>query len=412
MAAARDDRSTIRLSATAAAALKARLLTAARAAGFAVAGIVTPDALAASGAGRRLRDWLVRGFHGEMAWLADRAAERADPRCYWPPVGSILMVGMNYGTAEDPLAGLARTDRAVISVYARRKDYHKVIATRLRRLKKLVEAEGVAARIAVDTAPVMEKPLAQLAGLGWQGKHTNLVSRSHGSWLFLGALLIGAALPADPPHPDRCGRCRRCLDICPTQAFPAPYLLDARRCISYLTIENRGPIPRDLRPLIGNRVFGCDDCLAVCPWNKFAQEGRETTLALRPQLAELSLVRLLGLDAAGFDALFAGTPIRRAGHSGFLRNLLVAAGNSGDPELATAVRPHLEADHPLVRLHAVWAYGRLADDPAWEHAQAQLAAREPDAAVRAEWALSARDRRARGGRGHPPIDDRTVSRTA
>ncbi len=412
MAAARDDRPAARLSAATAAALKTRLIAAAHKAGFAVAGIVPPDALAASGAGRRLRNWLARGHHGEMAWLADRAPERADPRRYWPPVGSILMVGMNYGAAEDPLAGLARADRAVISIYARRKDYHKVIATRLRRLKRLVEAEGVPARIAVDTAPVMEKPLAQLAGLGWQGKHTNLVSRSHGSWLFLGALLIGAALPADPPHPDRCGRCRRCLDICPTQAFPTPYLLDARRCISYLTIENRGPIPRDLRPLIGNRVFGCDDCLAVCPWNKFAQEGRETTLALRPQLAELPLARLLGLDAVGFDALFAGTPVRRAGHSGFLRNLLVAAGNSGDPELATAVRPHLKADRPLVRLHAVWAYGRLADDAAWERARNHAAAREQDAAVQAEWALSARDRRTGRGRDRAPAGDRARGRTA
>ncbi len=411
MAAARDDRRPVHPTAAAAAALKRRLLAAAGEAGFAVAGIVSPDALAASGAGRRLREWLSRRHHGEMAWLADRAAERADPRRYWPPVGSILMVGMNYGSATDPLAVLDRPDRAAISIYARRKDYHKVIATRLRRLKRLVEAEGIPARIAVDTAPVMEKPLAQLAGLGWQGKHTNLVSRRHGSWLFLGALLIGAALPADAPHPDRCGRCRRCLDICPTRAFPAPYLLDARRCISYLTIENRGPIPRDLRPLIGNRVFGCDDCLAVCPWNKFAQEGRETTLALRPRLAALPLARLLVLDAAGFDALFAGTPVRRAGHIGFLRNLLVAAGNSGDPALMAAVRPHLEADHPLVRLHAVWAYGRLADDPAWERAESRLAAREPDAAVRAEWALSARERRQKGRCERTAVGDRAMGRT-
>ena len=412
MAAVRDDHSPIPLSAAAAAALKTRLIAAAREAGFAAAGVVRPDALAANGAGRRLRDWLARGCHGGMGWMADRATERADPRRYWPPVGSILMVGMNYGTTEDPLAALARPDRAAISIYARRKDYHKVITTRLRRLKRLVEAEGIPARIAVDTAPVMEKPLAQLAGLGWQGKHTNLVSRSHGSWLFLGALLIAAALPADPPHPDRCGRCRRCLDICPTQAFPAPYLLDARRCISYLTIENRGPIPRALRPLIGNRVFGCDDCLAVCPWNKFAQEGREATLALRPRLTDLPLARLLDLDAAGFDTLFAGTPIRRAGYPGFLRNLLVAAGNSGDPKLATAVRPHLVSDHPLVRLHAVWAYGRLADDRAWAQGVKQAAAREQDAAVRREWALSIRDRQSRGGRDRAFIGNRSTGRTA
>ncbi len=398
MPAAGDDRPTARLSAREAEALKRRLLAAAQEAGFAAAGIVSADALAESGAGRRLQSWLARGFHGEMAWMAERARERADPRRYWPPVGSILMVGMNYGGGGDPLADLARPDRAVISIYARRKDYHKVIATRLRRLKRLAEEAGVPARIAVDTAPVMEKPLAQLAGLGWQGKHSNLVSRSHGSWLFLGALLLAAALPADAPHSDRCGRCRRCLDVCPTDAFPAPYLLDARRCISYLTIENPGPIPRDLRPRIGNRVFGCDDCLAVCPWNKFAQEGREVTLAVRAHLADLSLQRLLALDAAGFDALFAGTPVRRAGHVGFLRNVLVAAGNSGEPALAGAVRPHLEAADPLVRVHAVWAYGRLADDASWERAETRLVPREQNAMVRREWTLSSRDRRAGEGR--------------
>ncbi|GIX17210.1 MAG: epoxyqueuosine reductase [Rhodothalassiaceae bacterium] len=374
-------------------AIRARLLAAARELGFAAAGIVAADALAREGAGARLEEWLRRGCHGEMAWMAARAEERADPRRYWPPVKSILMLGFSYAPAGDPLAATTRGREAAISVYARRKDYHKVVGGRLRRLKRVAEELGLTARIAVDTAPLMEKPLARLAGIGWQGKHSNLVSRRHGSWLFLGALLLDRPLPADEPHADHCGRCRRCLDACPTDAFPAPYVLDARRCISYLTIENRGPIPRALRPLIGNRVFGCDDCLAVCPWNKFAAAARETALALRPQLAGLPLADLLALEASDFDALFAGTPVRRAGHHGFLRNLLVAAGNSGDPALAQAVRPHLAHPEPLVRLHAVWAYGRLADAASWRVARRRGEAAETDPAVRAEWAETAAERR-------------------
>jgi len=321
-----------------------------------------------------------------MAWMADRADERADPVRLWPQVRSILLLGMNYGPAQDPLASLARPERATISVYARNRDYHDIIKGKLKQVASLLASAGGAdVKVFVDTAPVMEKPLAAAAGLGWQGKHTVLVSRAFGSWLFLGAIFTTADLPADAPERDRCGSCRRCLDICPTAAFPEPYVLDARRCISYLTIEHKGPIPRDLRPLMGNRVFGCDDCLAVCPWNKFAQQAREVRLAARPDLTAPSLAALARLDDAAFRQFFAGSPVKRTGRERFIRNVLVAIGNSGLPSLAQAALPLLDDPSALVRGAAVWALSRLLPRGEFTALAARRIDGEGDAAVREEW---------------------------
>lgn len=318
--------------------------------------------------------------------MADRADERADPVRLWPQVRSILLLGMNYGPAQDPLASLARPERATISVYARNRDYHDIIKGKLKQVASLLASAGGAdVKVFVDTAPVMEKPLAAAAGLGWQGKHTVLVSRAFGSWLFLGAIFTTADLPADAPERDRCGSCRRCLDICPTAAFPEPYVLDARRCISYLTIEHKGPIPRDLRPLMGNRVFGCDDCLAVCPWNKFAQQAREVRLAARPDLTAPSLAALAGLDDAAFRQFFAGSPVKRTGRERFIRNVLVAIGNSGLPSLAQAALPLLDDPSALVRGAAVWALSRLLPRGEFTALAARRIDGEGDAAVREEW---------------------------
>lgn len=318
--------------------------------------------------------------------MADRADERADPVRLWPQVRSILLLGMNYGPAQDPLASLARPERATISVYARNRDYHDIIKGKLKQVASLLASAGGAdVKVFVDTAPVMEKPLAAAAGLGWQGKHTVLVSRAFGSWLFLGAIFTTADLPADAPERDRCGSCRRCLDICPTAAFPEPYVLDARRCISYLTIEHKGPIPRDLRPLMGNRVFGCDDCLAVCPWNKFAQQAREVRLAARPDLTAPSLAALARLDDAAFRQFFAGSPVKRTGRERFIRNVLVAIGNSGLASLAQAALPLLDDPSALVRGAAVWALSRLLPRGEFTALAARRIDGEGDAAVREEW---------------------------
>ncbi len=333
----------------------------------------------------RLEAWLEAGHHGEMGWMEDRRDQRADPRRLWGEVRSVVMLGMNYAGEGDALAMLAHPDKAAISLYARRRDYHDVIKGKLKSVAGLLAARGGAdVKVFVDTAPVMEKPLAQAAGLGWQGKHTVLVSREHGSWLLLGAIYTTAELPADQPESDHCGSCRRCLDICPTDAFPAPYKLDARRCISYLTIEHQGHIDSSLRPGIGNRVFGCDDCLAVCPWNKFAQSAQETRLALKDELDGLDLAALAELDDARFRTLFAGTPVKRTGRDRFLRNVLIAIGNSGRAGLAASALPHLRDPSPLVRAMAVWALGRL--DPAHALALAPAALEgEGDPQVRAEW---------------------------
>ncbi|MGD1016428.1 MAG: tRNA epoxyqueuosine(34) reductase QueG [Roseiarcus sp.] len=336
-----------------------------------------------------LAAWLAAGAHGDMGWMAETFARRADPRLLWPEARSVVMLAMNYGPAVDPLEALRHKSRAAISVYARRRDYHDVIKGRLKTLGFWLAAaarpERAQVKVFVDTAPVMEKPLAAAAGLGWQGKHTNLVSREFGSWLFLGAIFTDLALPADAAESDHCGVCRACLDVCPTRAFPAPYRLDARRCISYLTIEHKGAIAPEFRAAIGNRIYGCDDCLAVCPWNKFARAGREAKLAERENLAHPPLAELAALDEAGFRRRFAGGPIKRIGHARFLRNVMIAIGNSDDPALIAAARAGLAAESPLARAMAVWALARLCPAEEFSALARRYAAAEPDAAVAREW---------------------------
>ena len=309
----------------------------------------------------RLAAFLAAGQHGEMGWLAERAEQRAHPQALWPEASSVICLGLSYAPGDDPLATLARRDRGNISVYARNRDYHDVVKGMLKHLAAFIASRfGPGVKVFADTAPVMEKPLAQRAGLGWQGKHTNLVSRHHGSWLFLGEVMTTLELAPDEPHAGRCGACRRCLDACPTQAFPAPYRLDATRCISYLTIEHAGPIPHDLRPLMGNRIYGCDDCLAVCPWNRFASAAAaHPKLAAREDLRAPELAMLAGLDDQGFRRLFSASPVKRIGRSRFVRNVLIAIGNSADPALAPhAERLTRDAD-PVVAEAAEWAVARL-----------------------------------------------------
>jgi epoxyqueuosine reductase len=313
-------------------------------------------------AGARLQEFLAAGHHGEMGWLAARADERADPRALWPEVRSVIALGMSYVPAGDAMATLGRGDRGNISVYARHRDYHDLVKGRLKHLAQFIVSRagtGAEVKVFVDTAPVMEKPLAQSAGLGWQGKHTNLVSRAHGSWLFLGEVFTTLDLPPDAPHADRCGSCTRCIIACPTAAIPAPYRLEARRCISYLTIEHGGPIPEEFRAAVGNRIYGCDDCLAVCPWNRFAQTGREAKLAARADLEAPSLAALSRLDDAGFRALFAGSPIKRIGRNRFLRNVAIAIGNSAEPELLPEVLRLRGESDPVLAEAASWAVRRL-----------------------------------------------------
>ncbi len=355
----------------------------ARKLGFDVVGVARPDA--APQAKARLAQFLADGMHGDMIWMETTAERRGDPRMLWPELRSIIMLGLNYGPDADPLAILKRRERGAISVYAQGDDYHEVIKPRLKALARwLVAQAGGEVKVFVDTAAVMEKPLAEAAGLGWQGKHTNLVSRRYGSWLFLGAIFSTLDLAPDAAELDHCGTCRACLDVCPTAAFPAPYRLDARRCISYLTIEHKGPIPRELRPRMGNRIYGCDDCLAVCPWNKFAQAGREAKLAAREALRAPRLADLARLDDAGFRALFAKSPVKRTGRDRFLRNVLIAIGNSGDPALAPAAERLLSDSSALVRGAAVWALGRL--DRARLKALAWTGqATDDDPIVREEW---------------------------
>ena len=335
-----------------------------------------------------LAEYLDRGYHGDMGWLAHTAAKRGDPQTLWPEARTIVVLGLNYAGEADPLAAAVETERGAISVYARGHDYHDTLKKRLKALARWIAARWPGElKVFVDTAPVMEKPLAQQAGIGWQGKHTNLVSRDFGSWLFLGEIYLSLALDPDPPESDHCGQCRRCLDACPTDAFPAPYQLDARRCISYLTIEHKGPIPHELRPAIGNRIFGCDDCLAVCPWNKFARAGHETAFLPRAGSTAPRLAELAALDDAGFRARFAGTSIKRTGHDRFLRNVLIAIGNApaARPELVEAARRCLDDASPLVRGAAVWAFGRIAGPDEVATATRARYAAEPDPDVRAEW---------------------------
>jgi epoxyqueuosine reductase len=369
--------------ASAPAALKAGLVAAARAQGFDAVGVARPDSIPHAANG--LQEFLAAGAHGDMDWMARNAGRRGEPRALWPDVRTIVMLGLNYGPNDNPLAILQQRLCGAISVYAHGDDYHDVIKPRLKHLGRwLIENAGGDVRVFVDTAAVMEKPLAQAAGFGWQGKHTNLVSREHGSWLFLGAIFTTLDLPPDVAERNHCGSCRACLDICPTAAFPAPYRLDARRCISYLTIEHKGPIPRALRPLIGNRIYGCDDCLAVCPWNKFAQAGRETKLAQRAVLHAPQLAELARLDDSGFRALFSKSPVKRIGRARFLRNVLIAIGNSGNAALASEAEQSLGDPSPLIRGAAVWALGRL-DHARLERSAAERRAGESDPEVIDEW---------------------------
>jgi epoxyqueuosine reductase len=336
---------------------------------------------------RDLEIFLAEGRHGTMDWLSRNADRRTDPKVQWPEAKSIIVVGMNYGPKRDPRERLSSRDRAAISCYAQGDDYHEVMKAALRRLGQYVASRhGTEIKLFVDTAPVMEKPLAQSAGAGWQGKHTNLVSRLYGSWLFLGSLFTTLEIAPDEPEQDHCGACRRCLDACPTDAFTAPYQIDARRCISYLTIEHKGHIAREFREPMGNRIYGCDDCLAVCPWNKFAAVAREARFHARAELAQPRLADLVRLDDADFRALFRGSPIKRIGRDRFVRNVLIAIGNSGNAALAPEVERLLEDGSPLVRAMAVWALSRLLRPPQLQALAADHRQQEVDDSVRAEWA--------------------------
>ncbi|MBX4866050.1 tRNA epoxyqueuosine(34) reductase QueG [Rhizobium bangladeshense] len=354
--------------------------------GFDLCRITRPDAI--PDAKQRLGEFIDAGRHGTMEWMAETRERRGDPMTLWSEVRSVVVFGLNYAPDEDPRSILDKPDRAAISVYARNRDYHDVIKGRLKEIATRFAARaGADVKVFVDTAPVMEKPLAAAAGLGWQGKHTNLVSRTHGSWLFLGTMFTTADLAVDTPENDHCGSCRACLDACPTAAFPAPYQIDARRCISYLTIEHKGPIDPDLRVLIGNRIYGCDDCLAACPWNKFASSASEMKLQAREELKEPSIAFLLTLDDAAFRAFFSGSPVKRIGRDRFVRNVLIAAGNSGEKTLIPQCRTLVDDVSPVVRGMAVWALSRLMETGEFSAFAAQRA-EESDDDVRNEWRLA------------------------
>ncbi len=370
--------------------LEAALKHEARALGFAACGIARADA--APAAAGRLRAWLDAGAHGDMLWMEERSGQRGSPAALWPEVRSVIMLGMSYAPAADPLALAGERAIGRISAYAQGQDYHDVVKKALKALARWLVAAAPAAnlpdvdlKVFVDTAPVMEKPLAEAAGIGWQGKHTNLVSRDDGSWLLLGAIMTTLDLAPDAPAGMRCGSCDACIAACPTDAFPAPFRLDARRCISYLTIEHKGPIPTEFRAAIGNRIYGCDDCLAVCPWNKFADAAAANrAFVARAELAAPELADLLALDDAGFRQVFAGSPIKRIGRDRMVRNAAIAAGNIGSAALVPRVARLLDDPAPVVRGAAAWALARL--DPARFAAErAHRAAAEPDASVRAEW---------------------------
>lgn len=365
--------------------LRGKLDAAATDAGFDILRVTAPERIGE--AGHRLAHYLEARRHGDMAWMAANAERRADPRVLWPEVRSVLMLGLSYAPERNPIATAVAADRGVISAYARGRDYHDVVKKGLRSVASVLQSEtGADVKVFVDTAPLMEKPLAQAAGIGWQGKHTNLVSRHvGGSWLFLGAVLTTAEIAPDVPEVDHCGSCRRCLAACPTDAFPAPYQLDARRCIAYLTIEHKGHIPAEFRAAIGNRVFGCDDCLAVCPWNKFAETARNQRISARAEHDDPPLTDLLALDDAAFRVRFAGTPVKRTGRDRFVRNVLIAVGNSGDASLVPIVERLLDDTSPLVRAMAVWALERLVDKAQFAEYRARRGAAEGDPDVRREW---------------------------
>jgi epoxyqueuosine reductase len=363
--------------------LKHRIVTEAKALGFDAVRFASADA--ETGAGEALDEFLAERRHGDMAWLASTAERRKTPRALWPEANSVVMLGLNYGRPGDPLAILKERSRGAISIYAQGTDYHDVLKAKLKPLAaRVAELTQGEVKIFVDTAPVMEKPLAARAGLGWQGKHTNLVSREFGSWLFIASIFTTAVIEPDAPEEDHCGACRRCIDVCPTGAFTAPYRIDARACISYLTIEHKGHIAERYRAAMGNRIFGCDDCLAVCPWNKFASSAHEARLSVRAESDNPPLAELLTLDDAAFRARFRGTPIKRTGRDRFLRNVLIAAGNSGNAALAHLVEAHLEGSSPLVRAMAVWALARLAPQR-FQSLRDMRFPGEQDQAVRREW---------------------------
>ncbi|MGE4011568.1 MAG: tRNA epoxyqueuosine(34) reductase QueG [Alphaproteobacteria bacterium] len=334
----------------------------------------------------RLGAFLAAGHHGDMGWMQAKAERRADPKALWPAAKSVVVVGLNYSPPGDPLYLIDKQERANISVYARGADYHDVVKQRLKSLGRfMVECFGADVKVFVDTAPVMEKPLAQEAGIGWQGKHTNLVSREFGSWLFLGAVYTTLDLSPNPAELDYCGSCRSCIDACPTNAFPAPYKLDARRCISYLTIEHKSHIPLEFRRAIGNRVYGCDDCLAACPWNKFARKSRDAAFLPRVELTAPRLADFVKLDDECFRRVFAQSPIKRVGRDRFVRNVLIGLGNGGDPAMRKLIEPLLRDGSPLVRAMAVWALRQLVDAGSLAPVRDAHLADETDAEVRAEW---------------------------
>ncbi len=367
--------------------MKDQLIERAKAEGFSVVRVTRPDSIPL--AAERLRAHLDNHYHADMEWMAERVDQRASPQILWPDVKSIIMLGTSYAPAHDPIQALELRHQGNISAYARMRDYHDVIKGRLKQIAQGLVAsakdQSIDVKVFVDTAPVMEKPLAEAAGLGWQGKHTVLVSREFGSWLFLGAIFTTAELEPDDAGQNHCGTCTRCLDVCPTDAFPKPYELDARRCISYLTIEHKGPIAREFRAKIGNRIFGCDDCLAVCPWNRFATTARDAKLAVQEQFNAPKLAELVELNDAAFRTFFAGTPVKRTGRDRFIRNVLIAIGNSGDGTLVEKARARLDDASPLVRGAAVWALGQLLSDDEFSALRSSCLVQETDASVRAEW---------------------------
>ncbi len=336
-----------------------------------------------------LEAFVAKEYHGTMAWLPETLERRTSPDQLWPEAKSVIVLSMNYGPDIDPLINLGAKDKANISVYARNRDYHDIIKGRLKEIAgRFASKSGEDVKVFVDTAPVMEKPLAQQAGIGWQGKHTNLVSRTQGSWFFLASIFTTAELEEDPPEIDHCGSCSACLNACPTNAFPAPYQIDARRCISYLSIEHKGPIDRDLRPLMGNRIYGCDDCLAACPWNKFAQNASEMKLQARDDLIAPDIKHFLTFDDTKFRTFFSGSPVKRIGRDRFIRNVLIAAGNSANASFVEYCKPHLTDPNDIVRGCAVWALSKLTSASELDELEVSAAADENSADVLEEWRLA------------------------
>ncbi len=364
--------------------LKEKIISQAKENGFDVIQFTSPDSIPQAQA--YLNSYLENGYHGDMNWMQENSDRRADPRKLWPEVNSIIVLGMNYGPEKNPLDDLDKKNNGLISVYARGKDYHNIIKKKLKIIAGwLHNTTGEQVKVFVDTAPVMEKPLAQAAGLGWQGKHSNLVSRQFGSWLFLSSIFTTAKIPADTADTDHCGSCKKCMDICPTDAFPSPYTLDARKCIAYLTIEHKGHINRKYRESIGNRVFGCDDCLAVCPWNKYARQSSEMRFMARQETSNPPLAELLTLSDTEFRERFAGTPVKRTGRNRFLRNVLIAAGNSGNIELLPEVKTLLDDEATIVRAMAVWACSRIMSPSDFSELREKMISKEEDENVLTEW---------------------------